>query len=267
MAVVRSRCRRPDLLTQRHLASAAPFPLAGFPEEHPCPRCAPGPNRWLLIGPALEMCERRHPAAVARGIVLAVRRTRGKALSHDRLDVCDPAGAVSGGERPRLLSCASLPDAACRGSRLGRTAGRQAPGREGPPRARNRLGNAGYQRHVGGSSGSAGGAIKFRLVEGDTGEAGAINLYGRAWGLPEAISGSNSHWLRGYGDPPPQTVIAAGFRRRDLEAIFQSCELAGSIQMPFGIRNSAIGDRTDIFVCRRPRQPWDLFWRHFRWFG
>ncbi|HZT33675.1 MAG TPA: glycosyltransferase family 39 protein [Bryobacteraceae bacterium] len=113
----------------------------------------------------------------------------------------------------------------------------------------------------------AGESAALGILAGDAGEAGAINLYGRAWGLPEAISGSNSHWLRGYGDPPPQTVIAAGFRRRDLEAIFQSCELAGSIQMPFGIRNSAIGDRTDIFVCRRPRQPWDLFWRHFRWFG
>jgi hypothetical protein len=34
------------------------------------------------------------------------------------------------------------------------------------------------------------------------GEAGAIDLYGPGLGLPKAISGVNSYWLRGYGDPP-----------------------------------------------------------------
>jgi len=46
----------------------------------------------------------------------------------------------------------------------------------------------------------------------DEGEAGAVNLYGRAYGLPRAVSGMNSNWLRGYGDPPPQTVRAVGFK-------------------------------------------------------
>lgn len=105
------------------------------------------------------------------------------------------------------------------------------------------------------------------ILAGDAGEAGAINLYGRAWGLPTAISGSNSHWLRGYGDHPPQTVITVGFRRADVEAVFESCELASQVNIPFGIKNSAIGENTGIFVCRRPRQPWHLFWKQFRWFG
>jgi 4-amino-4-deoxy-L-arabinose transferase-like glycosyltransferase len=105
----------------------------------------------------------------------------------------------------------------------------------------------------------------FGILAGDAGEAAAINLYGR--GLPEVISGSNSHWLRGYGNPPPKTVIAAGFLRADLEAVFASCGLAGHFTIPYGIENSAIGDRTDIFVCRRPREPWHLFWKRFQWFG
>ena len=50
------------------------------------------------------------------------------------------------------------------------------------------------------------------VMAADEGEAGAVNLYGRAYGLPRAISGMNSNWLRGYGDPPPQTVIAVGFK-------------------------------------------------------
>src|SRR3546814_5415372 len=42
------------------------------------------------------------------------------------------------------------------------------------------------------------------------GEAGAINRYGPAYGLPTAISGINSYWARGYGDVPPTTVIVLG---------------------------------------------------------
>ena len=81
------------------------------------------------------------------------------------------------------------------------------------------------------------------------------------------ISGSNSHWLRGYGNPPPKSVIAAGFLRTDLETVFESCELAGHFTIPYGIENIAIGDHTDIFVCRRAREPWHGFWKRFHWFG
>jgi hypothetical protein len=109
--------------------------------------------------------------------------------------------------------------------------------------------------------------VPVGVLAGDAGEAAAINLYSRGQGMPEVISGSNSHWLRGYGNPPPKTVIAAGFLRADLEAVFASCELAGHVTIPYGIENSAIGDRTDIFVCRDAREPWHLFWGRFHWFG
>ena len=104
------------------------------------------------------------------------------------------------------------------------------------------------------------------ILAGDAGEAGALNLYGPAYGLPRAISGSNSHWLRGYDDPPPQTVITVGFSR-DLAQSFESCTLAGHLTNRYGIRNAAIGDYTDVFVCRNLRQPWPEFWEDFRWYG
>jgi hypothetical protein len=108
---------------------------------------------------------------------------------------------------------------------------------------------------------------RLGILAGDAGEAGAINLYGSAYGLPRAISGSNSHWLRGYGDPPPQTVIAVGFSRDVTDWAFESCELADHLTNRYGIKNSVIGDNTDVFVCRRLRQPWPEFWKQFRWFG
>lgn len=104
------------------------------------------------------------------------------------------------------------------------------------------------------------------ILVGDAGEAGAIHLYGASYGLPDAISGSNSHWLRGYGNPPPETLIVIGMSR-DIERAFQSCELAGQLTNRYGIKNSAIGEYTDVFVCRDLRQPWPEFWKQIRSFG
>src|SRR5262249_54965124 len=43
------------------------------------------------------------------------------------------------------------------------------------------------------------------VLVGNYGEGGALSLDGPARGLPAPISGVNSFWERGYGDPPPET--------------------------------------------------------------
>jgi 4-amino-4-deoxy-L-arabinose transferase-like glycosyltransferase len=112
-------------------------------------------------------------------------------------------------------------------------------------------------------------ADRFRLgiLAGDEGEAGAINMYGPAYDLPTAISGMNSNWMRGYGNPPPETLITLGLKRDVLDQIFASCQLAGRVTVPYGIENTAIKGYEEIFVCRRMRAPWPEFWRNFRYYG
>jgi len=105
------------------------------------------------------------------------------------------------------------------------------------------------------------------ILAGDEGETGAVNLYGPAYGLPRAISGMNSNWLRGYSDPPPQTVIVIGEHRDFVEQNFESCVLAGHLTNRYGIVNNSIDGYADVFVCRRLRQPWPEFWQHFRYYG
>jgi 4-amino-4-deoxy-L-arabinose transferase and related glycosyltransferases of PMT family len=105
------------------------------------------------------------------------------------------------------------------------------------------------------------------VLAGDEGEAGAVNMYGRSYGLPEAISGMNSNWLRGYGNAPPQAVIAVGFKEDDLQEIFASCQPAAQLTNPYGIVNSSLGDRPVIYVCRNIRKPWPEFWKTFQYFG
>jgi len=94
-----------------------------------------------------------------------------------------------------------------------------------------------------------------------------VNLYGAAYGLPEAISGMNSNWLRGYGNPPPQTVIAVGMDPGFLTQNFESCERVGTLTKPFAIQTHALSFYSDLFVCRNLREPWPEFWRRWHYYG
>ncbi|HMB21374.1 MAG TPA: hypothetical protein VKP08_01020, partial [Anaerolineales bacterium] len=85
------------------------------------------------------------------------------------------------------------------------------------------------------------------------------NLYGGGYGLPKAISGSDTFWLRGYGDPPPETVIVVGFEPSDVDALFTQCRVAGKITNSYGVEND-LSDPPEIFVCRGPRLPWSELW-------
>jgi Dolichyl-phosphate-mannose-protein mannosyltransferase len=105
------------------------------------------------------------------------------------------------------------------------------------------------------------------ILAGDVGEAGAFNLYGPAYGLPTAIGGMNSNWLRGYGDPPPEAVIVVGMPRDFLDRSFASCEPVGKLTNRYGIANSAIDGYDEVFLCRHLRQPWPDFWKRFQYYG
>jgi len=107
---------------------------------------------------------------------------------------------------------------------------------------------------------------RLGILASDSGQAGAINLYGPTLKLPRAICGMNSHWLRGYGDPPPETVIVVGMSRDLAQRAFESCQIAGHVSNRFGIGNSTIRN-PDIFVCHRLRQPWPQFWQGFQYYG
>ena len=108
---------------------------------------------------------------------------------------------------------------------------------------------------------------KVAILGTNYGEAGAIDMFGAAYGLPKAISGINSYWERGYGDPPPQTVIVLGMSTDDANDLFESCELAGHTKNIYAVQNEETKDHRDIFVCRNLRYPWPEFWKQFRYYG
>jgi hypothetical protein len=93
------------------------------------------------------------------------------------------------------------------------------------------------------------------------GEAGAINLYGPVRGLPAAFGGMNSYWLRGYPNPPPETLIVLGLDAEGANKYFQSCMKAARVTNSDGIGNEESTYHPDVFVCGGPRLPWPEFWQ------
>ena len=102
---------------------------------------------------------------------------------------------------------------------------------------------------------------------GNYGEAGAIDLYGPAYGLPPVISGVNSYWLRGPGNPPPRTILVVGSDREGVERSCTSVTLAGHTSNEYGVKNEETEYHPDIFICRGLKQPIDKIWPRLRSFG
>ena len=105
------------------------------------------------------------------------------------------------------------------------------------------------------------------ILAGNYGEAGAIDLYGPAQGLPNVISAINSYWARGYGDPAPETLILLGFSQSGAQNYFQSCQAAGTFPNPYHVKNEETTRWSTIYVCRGPRLPWPEMWQAMRHFG
>jgi 4-amino-4-deoxy-L-arabinose transferase-like glycosyltransferase len=103
------------------------------------------------------------------------------------------------------------------------------------------------------------------ILTGNYGEAGAIDRYGPALGLPRAYSGHNA-----YGDwgPPPEgraPVIAVGLSPRDAPAHLHQCSVAARIDNGADVDNQEQGK--PVLVCRGPRRPWSQEWPALRHLG
>ncbi|MFN2137955.1 MAG: glycosyltransferase family 39 protein [Candidatus Promineifilaceae bacterium] len=104
------------------------------------------------------------------------------------------------------------------------------------------------------------------ILAGNYGEAGALDLYSQEYDLPRVISGANSLWARGYGDPAPETVIVVGFDGQYAQRYFAKCQVAGHVTNRYGVHNEESTRHTTIFVCQEPRHPWAEMWPTMQWF-
>jgi hypothetical protein len=96
------------------------------------------------------------------------------------------------------------------------------------------------------------------------GEAGAIDRYGPALGLPRAYSGHNAF---GYWGPPrgrAGAVVTVGLDRAELSR-FRGCRPAARIDNSAGADNDERGEIVEL--CAGPRGAWSAIWPQLRHLG
>jgi len=104
------------------------------------------------------------------------------------------------------------------------------------------------------------------ILAGNYGEAGALDLYKKEYGLPPIISGADNFWYRGYGDPVPETVIVVGFEWDYAVKFFVSCKRSGTVSNSYGVINEESSRHNGLYICRQPRRPWSEMWKDMLWF-
>jgi 4-amino-4-deoxy-L-arabinose transferase-like glycosyltransferase len=100
------------------------------------------------------------------------------------------------------------------------------------------------------------------------GEAGAIERYGRSFGLPGAFSGHNSFWWWGPPRPPggrSVTVVVGDYPLAYLLRFFGSVRLAAIFRNPWGLEDDEEGQL--IWICSGQREPWSSLWPSLRHYG
>lgn len=97
------------------------------------------------------------------------------------------------------------------------------------------------------------------ILANNYGEAGAMNLYGPALGLPRVLSRTNSAWYRGYGDPP-RVIIELGNTAQGQRGSVATCTSHGVFRNREGVDNEESSSGYEIFVCRDIPPVWPQIW-------
>jgi 4-amino-4-deoxy-L-arabinose transferase-like glycosyltransferase len=104
------------------------------------------------------------------------------------------------------------------------------------------------------------------IVTANYGQAGAIDRYGPAAGLPVPYSGHLNFWRWG---PPPDTsgpVLFVGrWTAGALAPYCGSAVVAARVDNGYGVENEEQG--TPVWICRDLRLPWSQLWPRLRRFG
>lgn len=109
--------------------------------------------------------------------------------------------------------------------------------------------------------------VRLGLLANNYGEAGALELYGPRYGLPQVISSANSFQQRGFGAFEPQTLIVTGSDLEDQLKNFEQCRVAATFVVPYGVRNDESRWHPDILVCSHLRGRWPEAWAQSQKFG
>ena len=87
------------------------------------------------------------------------------------------------------------------------------------------------------------------------GEAGAIDFFGKQYGLPNAISSHNNYWYWGPGDKPGKVLLVIGGAKENYDRMYEDVQQVATFADPHA-RESG----TPIFLCRQPKHTLQEVW-------
>jgi Dolichyl-phosphate-mannose-protein mannosyltransferase len=99
------------------------------------------------------------------------------------------------------------------------------------------------------------------ILAGNYGEAGAIDFYGPALGLPKVLSGHNSYFYWGPREYSGACMIVFGERSEEFVKNFGDVRLVATSASPHAMPNER---SVAIYVCRRPNAPLSQLWPRFK---
>jgi 4-amino-4-deoxy-L-arabinose transferase-like glycosyltransferase len=89
------------------------------------------------------------------------------------------------------------------------------------------------------------------------GEAGAIDYFGKRYGLPRAISGHNQYGAWGPRGASGDVVVAIGFTRERLDRAFGEVQAFETISPEYALPEES---GLTIYICRQPRKDLSTSW-------
>jgi Dolichyl-phosphate-mannose-protein mannosyltransferase len=99
------------------------------------------------------------------------------------------------------------------------------------------------------------------ILAGNYGEAGAIDYYGPALGLPKAISGHNNYFLWGPRNYSGQCVIVFGENADRYARLFGEAQLLATITDEHAMPSE---QGVHVYICRKPSAPLAILWPNFK---
>ena len=93
------------------------------------------------------------------------------------------------------------------------------------------------------------------------GEAGAINILGKKYGLPAPVCKHGSFWLWGPGNNEGYSAISLGNQKHSVEMFYEEFTLIKTITHPYAIDEE---NNIPLYLCKKPKISMQEIWPEFR---
>ncbi|MBD0778932.1 glycosyltransferase family 39 protein [Maribacter sp. ANRC-HE7] len=92
------------------------------------------------------------------------------------------------------------------------------------------------------------------------GEAGALKILGKKYGLPDPISRHGTFWTWGYGNKDAKVWISLGNEKPSVEHVFEDVELVKIITHKYAIDEE---NGIPLYICRKPKVDIEKWWKAY----